>query len=118
MGLFEIFRKRRLKLTLEQKERLSRITKFQQQKALRDALAKGEEIAEYAWTPVPEPVDCAQVYRDLQARQGAIRRRAEEAGSSLEAMIEVDPQGTAAAMDDDEKFEEIIKKVQARRNQG
>ena len=118
MGFFELFRKQGQKLTLEQKRRLSTITNFQQQKALREAIAKGEEIPEYAWTPVPEHVDCAQIYRDFQARQEAIRRRAEEAATSLEVMIEVDPEGTAAAaMGDDEKFEEVLRKVRQKSNQ-
>jgi hypothetical protein len=118
MSLLDRFGKR--KPTAEQSMLLAKITNFQQQKALRSAIAKGEEIPDYAWIPVPENVDCAQRYRLFQEEQADFRRREEEAGTTLEAMIEIDRQGTVDAMDDEAQFLEIataakerISKVQA-----
>jgi hypothetical protein len=47
------FRGRGPALTDEQRTRLSRIVNPQQRQALLHALARGEEIPEFAWHPIP-----------------------------------------------------------------
>jgi hypothetical protein len=53
MAWFDRVRRRGPGLTDEQRARLSRIVNPQQRQALLDALARREEIPEFAWHPIP-----------------------------------------------------------------
>jgi hypothetical protein len=62
--------------TPEQEERLSRITDQRQRRVLEAAIAKGEDIPEFAWTPIrPMTADRQAtidgVARDLVTRFGS-----------------------------------------------
>jgi hypothetical protein len=92
MGLLDRFRRRGPALTDDQRARLSRIVNPQQRQALLDALASGEEIPDYAWTPISAEIDpqallaqvraqfkessAARVTQELEETADALRLRA------------------------------------------
>ena len=54
--------------TPEQQQRLAHIVNPQQRAALLQAIAAGEEIPDFAWTPIPAWVNCGKIYRDVKAK--------------------------------------------------
>ncbi len=54
--------------TPEQQARLAHIINPQQRAALLQAIAAGEEIPDFAWTPIPARVDCDQIYREVKKK--------------------------------------------------
>lgn len=82
MGFFDGFRGR--KPIQEQLERLSRITNPHQKKALLATIEAGEQIPEYAWSPLPQDLDIRRLASDARSRMAQwlaeeIRRCAEMA---------------------------------------
>ncbi len=111
MGSFDWLDQRRP--TAEQEQRLSQIKNPIQRKALLDAIAKGEDIPMYAWTPISENIDPIALFKDLQHKVANYRRRLEAQGTTLEALIEFDPKGAAQAMNDPGLLQEILKRMHA-----
>ena len=101
------------KPTPEQQAALSRISNPLQKKALLDAIEKGEEIPSYAWTPISDETDPSARYNNLQDKLESFRQRLKEYGTTLEALIEFDPQSAARAMNDETLLLEIIAKMKA-----
>jgi len=78
MGLFDRFRKRP-RLTREQEKKLSLIKNENQRLAILSALEAGEDIPEYAWTPIPEDLDLSSD-PDFQEVMVKINEVAEQEG--------------------------------------
>ena len=112
MGLFDWLMRRRP--TAEQEQRLSQIKNPLQLKALHAAIAKEEDIPMYAWTPISENTDPIALAEDLQQKVENYRRRLEAQGTTLEAVIEFDPQGAARAMNDHSLLQERLTRMRAR----
>jgi hypothetical protein len=75
MGLLDRFRRRGPALTAEQRARLSRIVNPQQRQALLDALASGEDIPEYAWTPISSKLDPTSLAALVEQARDQLQRQ-------------------------------------------
>jgi hypothetical protein len=88
MGLLDRFRRRGTALIDDQRARLSRIVNPQQRQALLDALASGEEIPDYAWTPISADVDTLALLAQVQAqfKESSTARVTEELVEAADAL--------------------------------
>jgi hypothetical protein len=97
MGLRDRFRRRRgPALTNEQRARLDRIVNPQQRQALLESIANGEDIPDYAWTPIPEDLDPRALvagirdeFKEWSARR--IKQELVEAADALRPHTTADP---------------------------
>lgn len=112
MGLFDWLMRRRP--TAEQEQRLLQIKNPLQRKALHAAIAKGEDVPMYAWTPIPENIDSLALRQSLENKLANFRKHLQEQGTTLEALIDFDPKGAAQAMDDPSLLQEILKRMHVR----
>jgi hypothetical protein len=110
---FSRFFMRKRRPTKEQEKLLSRISNPQQRRALVNAIEEGEEIPNYAWTPIPEGTDTEGIANRLQQKLADVRRRCQEEGTTLEALIEFDPEGAANATSDPDLLGKLIARMRA-----
>jgi hypothetical protein len=115
MSFFDRFFARKRRPTKEQERLLSRISNPQQRRTLLRAVEEGEDIPSYAWTPLTEQQlgDLSGITNNLQQKLADVRRRCQEEGTTLDALIEFDPEGAARATSDTDLLRELIARMRA-----
>jgi hypothetical protein len=115
MSFFNRFFARKRQPTKEQARLLSRISNPQQRRNLLRAIEEGEEIPSYAWAPLTEQQlgDLTGVVNNLQEKLADVRRRCQEEGAILEALVEFDPEGAANATTNPDLLRELIARMRA-----
>ena len=95
MVIFNFFRRKRPALTKDQERKLATIPNPQQRQALLTAIAKDEEIPDYAWHPIPKDFDT--VSPAMRRALERLHKRAKEEGHDVSEISGNNPQGATVA---------------------
>jgi len=100
----------------EQKHRLSQIENVLQKAALLESIARGEEIPDYAWEPVPEHFNIMAATKDLHVFADSMRMLT-DAGFTIPDMFEINPKdaGEILISRDQAKLAEMVAKLKQKK---